>query len=534
MTRALVVDLALGEDPVQTDLLDTNVTQSPPSSPKPPNKSNRRESTRNKTKGKGKEPRRAQATESESGDEFSSDRGSDSSDYDRKDKSDEGSSSEDDYQLDLDEGTHGLGAGGGGVKSIRRLLPKDFNPRECPWGGFPDPKVCVDLPDYIAPETLLPPMRSAYDELDAALQEWHQNTLKAENLQAERSYGTSEQNNPVLSDPRSGPMYATILTRELVWNVRKAQGETLYPILERLKTASSTAAQYSLAWVEFMKSTESLGDKGPDLGELNNLGKRLRMKTIEACWIYDEMLDYAHLATAMHKMMDWSPDPQQRPAPDSPDIRKHAVWCKDWAEATEELEGEMMAHRREYWRKTGRPFEKQFSKPSPYKFGNAVKEEWHQAFEACLALSEAPVPPSTPTPVAPSPTVNPEATDESATTQPEEEPTVDKMAQPEEGPAVNEMEQDPQDNAMANETEPDMPTEPTTSASGPDASHSTAGKATTSTSSKRGRKSGPGKQVPPPAGAQKATGVIQRETRANAKRKAEEAQQATRKSLRRK
>ena len=99
------------------------------------------------------------------------------------------------------------------------------------------------------------------------------------------------------------------------------------------------------------------------------------------------MLDYAHLATAMARMMDWFPDPQQRPAPDSPDIRKCADWCMEWAKATEELEDEMMHHQRENWGTTGRPFEKRFRKPSQYKFGNAVKEEWHQDLEGKRIIS---------------------------------------------------------------------------------------------------------------------------------------------------
>ncbi|KDN34272.1 hypothetical protein RSAG8_12643, partial [Rhizoctonia solani AG-8 WAC10335] len=488
MARAPVDDdLAFHEDPVQTDLLDTNATQNAPTSPKPPKTSDHRKSTRKKTKGK--KPRRV---------------GSDSTDYDRKDESDEGPS-EDESQLGVDEGTHGLDAGGGNVKSIRQLLPKDFEPSECPWGNFPDPRVHVDLPRYIAPETLLPPMQSAYDELDAALQEWHQSTLMAENLHVERSYRVQERNNPVLSDPRIGPMYVTILTCELVWNVRKAQGKVLYPVLERLKIASSTVVQHSLAWVELIKSTESLGDEGPDLGKLDNLGRHLRAKIAKARWTYDEMIDYAHLAMAMEKKMDWFPDPQQRPAPDSPDIRECAVWCMEWAKATEELEGEMMSHRRGYWCTAGQPFEKEFTKPSWYKFGNAVKEEWHQALEACLTLSVAPVSTSALTiPIAaPNPAANVGATDESATARPEEEPTID------------EMEQDPQENAMAKETGPDKSTEATISSPGPDASHSTAGKATTSAFNTRGRKSGPAKQ---------AVEFEPCKTRAVTKWKAEEAQ----------
>ncbi|CAE6470472.1 unnamed protein product [Rhizoctonia solani] len=521
-----VEELALGEDPVQTNLLDTNVAQNSSASPKLTKKSTHQKSTRSQAKGKGKERRRARATESESEGEFSSDKDSDSTDYNRKDKIDE-DSSEDDPRLGINEGIHSLSTGGWNIKSIRQSLPKDFEPCECPWGDFPNPKVHVNLPDCIAPETLLPPMESAYEELDAALQEWHQSTLDTGNPHVERAYGVSERNNPVLGNPRIGPMYATILTREFVWNFRKAQGESLYPILERLKVASSIAYEHSSAWVEFIESAESVRYEGPDLDVLDELGGRLRAKIAEALWIYDEMVDYAHLATVMAKKMDWFPDPKLRPAPNSPDIRKCAVWCMEWAEATEELEGEMMAHRREYWSDTGRPFEKQLGKPSPYKFGNAIKEEWHQAFEACLALDEAPVPTLSPTPVAASsPNADLGTTDEPATARPEEEPTINQIAQPQKGPITEEMEREFEsqgnDDATAKETGPDKQTELTTLDPVLDASRSTTGKVTTST---RGRKPGPRKQV---------TGITPRETRAKTKQKEEEAQQVIRRSRRKK
>ncbi|CUA74891.1 AGAP001826-PA [Rhizoctonia solani] len=516
-THAPVEDPASKVGPVQTDSFDTNVNQKFSASPKPKTKSNRQKPTRSKAKGKGKERRRARATESESESEFSSDGDSDSTDYNRKDKSDEDSSEDEFSRLDVFAGTDGPGEGEVNAKSIRQLLPEDFDPHECPWGKFPDPEVHVDLPDYIASETLLSPMQSAYSELDSALQEWDQKTLMIDNLHTEHSYEVSEQNNPVLSDPRVGPMYATILTRELAWNACKAQGKALYPVLRRLKIASTTAFQYSLAWKELTKSAESLEGEEPNLDELNRIGMRLRPKIAQASWIYDEMLDYAHLSTAMAKKMDWLLDSQQRPAPNSPDVRKYAAWCMDWAKATEELEGEMMYHRRQCWPNTGRPFEKQFGKPSRYKFGNAIKEEWHQALEACLALSATPVSTSTPTTPATTPTPTP-TTNIGTSNNPTTAPSVEE-------PSTNEMEQDPKENTMAKETGFDKSTEPITSLSGPDASGSTTGEATASAPNKRGRKHGPAKQ---------AVVIEPRKTRADTKRKAEEAQKPVRKSQRRK
>ncbi|EUC56127.1 hypothetical protein RSOL_161060 [Rhizoctonia solani AG-3 Rhs1AP] len=511
---ALPMPTTPAEDPTQTDLPDTNAApaQTPPASPEPAKKSNRRNSTRNKAKGK--EPQRAQATESESEGEYGSDRDSDSTDYDKKDESDE-DPSEDESQPDVDGGVHGLGVGDGNAKTIRHLLPKSFHPRECPWGDFPDPKIRVELPTYITPETLIPPMESAYDELNAALQDWHRNTIEANNLHVGRLFGTSERNNPVLSDPRIGPMYATILTREMIWNISKAQGKLLYPILDRLQLACASGVQYSKAWTALIDSNKFLEGEGHDLGELDKIGMRLRVKIAEATWTYREMLDYAHLSTAMGKWMNWLPETEQRPAPDSSDIRKYAIWCVEWAKATEELEGQMMYYRRECWRTTGRPFDKQFSKLSRYKFGNAVKEEWHQGFEACLALDVDSVSNSTPTtPVAASnPDVNVGTSDESAAARHEKEPTADGM------------EEDQQESAMTKEPEPDQPTQPATSPSGPDASCSTAGKAATSTSKKRGRK---------PAPTQQDMVIARRQTRGDAKRKAEEAQQPIRKSQRKK
>ncbi|KDN39960.1 hypothetical protein RSAG8_08409, partial [Rhizoctonia solani AG-8 WAC10335] len=298
-------------------------------------------------------------------------------------------------------------------------------------------------------------------------------------------------------------------------------------------TSRELTKRLTLAAVELVKSTEPLGDDEPALGDLNNLGIRLRAKMVEARWIYDDMMDYAHLATRMSREMDWFPDPSRRPAPDSPDIRKCAIWCMKWAKATEELEDLMLAFRRKYWRITGRPFETNFGKPSQYKFGNAIKEEWHQALEACLALgpaptlnsapdATAPTPNSVSAPNNPSPTTSAIPPGETATDIPtpvaassppvsnSNLPIVDTGAQTKDGQTTDAMEVDSSTHAPGKgpdmSGEPAVTTDPAISAPVPAAGHT--------------------------AKVQQAAVAEPRRTRADSKRKVEETQRVTRNTRR--